>query len=171
MLKEIFIMNRINYNTDLIEFVINGVSGGNNQTRIQLTDQQNLWDVFTYSLEAYNANDISISPQGNAVIPAANFQQAYLILYVNDSTIDPTTGKSLKGQGNYINNIPLSNLHTLQNASTDPFERAPFWMDAQNIVWGKSYLVLGSAIGNADNVSVLLNVNYLFNPLSLTNGR
>ena len=59
----------INKNLVLVEVVVNGVSGGNTQLRINIQDQPLLRGAKIWSIEAYNVHDIPLSPQNNVVIP------------------------------------------------------------------------------------------------------
>lgn len=145
-------------NMQLVEIIVPPSSA--TATRIQLLDQPYLRNAFTWGLETFTVVDVPTSPQGNAVVTAAQLGSAFLTLYVNDST--PGQTDSL---GEYINQQPMTVLHNLQNASTNAFERAKYKMSGQRIQWDKSYITLGTALGNTGaNVSFLLNVNFTFDP-------
>jgi hypothetical protein len=138
----------------LVELVVAGVSGGNNQLRIQFTDQPYLRFAHILKLETYDVNDLATSPTNNPVITAATLKAAYITLYTGDAD-NPSN------QGEWIQNLPLQNLHYIQNSSNDPFERRPFLLDSQTIIWEKSYITLGTAIGNTDPISFLFNVTFV----------
>lgn len=139
-----------------------GVAGGSTQTRLQLLDQPYLRGANIWSIEAFNIVDIPLSPQGNALVTSAVLQNAYLTLYTTDAS-------GVMGQGEYLNQIPLNCLRTLQNASTNPFERQPFELVGQVISWDKSYITLGAAIGNTVNNSFLFNIGFTFAQNNNTN--
>jgi hypothetical protein len=158
--------------TQLVEVVVS--PGGSTNRVIQFIDQPYLRGAFIYGLEVFTINDMALSPQGNAVISDTVMQESYLNLY----TTDPLKGSNnLNSQGNvntsssglYIQNLPLSVLHTLQNSNGDPFERQRFEMNGQSIIWEKSNIILGAAIGNSSNVSFLFNVDFALNPSNTTN--
>jgi len=144
---------KISY-SQLVELVVPGITGGNTQLRIQFTDQPYLRFAHILKLETYNVNDLATSPTNNVVIPASTMQAAYITLYTGDPD-NPAN------QGEWIQNLPLQNLHYLQNVQNDPFERRPFLMDSQTIIWEKSYITLGTAIGNTDPTSFLFNVTFV----------
>ena len=151
-----------NKNTFLVEALMYGQSGGNQQTRLQLLDQPYLRGAQTWSIETFNVNDIPVSPAGNALIPAAALKGAFLTLYITDAS-------NVMSKGEYINQIPLSCLKTLQNSANDPFERQPFQLIGQVISWDKCYITLGAPIGNTVNNSFLFNVGFTFTPGNNTN--
>lgn len=148
----------LNTNTQLVELIVPGATGGNQQTRIQFVDQPYLRGTFTESLETYTITDTPLSPSNLPVITAAVMQSAYLSLFITD----PDKQSSQKGY--YIQNVPLVTLHTLQNSANEPFERLPFMLRGQEISWDKCYLQLGAAIGNTSPVSFLFNVGFRSNP-------
>lgn len=147
----------INKNLTLVEVVVNGVAGGNTQQRINFNDQPLLRGAKIWSIETYNIHDIPLSPQNNAVIAASVMQSAYLTVYIDDASQPPVYGK-----GEFMQQVPLVNMHTVQNTSNDPFERQPFQLQGQVISWDKVYLNLGAAIGNTVNNSFLFLVGYTF---------
>jgi hypothetical protein len=152
-----------NKNTQLIECILYGQSGGNTQRRLQLLDQPYLRGAQTWSLETYCADDIPVTSQANNVVTAANLQGSFLTLWVNDAS-------GVEGQGEYINLLPMVNLRSLQlNSSAAPTEQKLFLLSGQTISWDKSYITLGAAIGNTDNISFLINVGFTFTQNNNTN--
>jgi hypothetical protein len=139
--------------TQLVEIVVPGIAGGNNTNRIQFTDQPYLRFKSILSLETYTVSDLTTSPQGNAVVTAAQLQAAYITLYTSNPD-------SPGDQGEWIQLLPMWNLHTLQNAANEPFERNPFLLAGQQILWEKCYINLGAPLANTANVSFLLNVGF-----------
>jgi hypothetical protein len=150
-----------NKNTFLIEAIMYGVAGGNTQMRLQLLDQPYLRGAHIWSIEAFNVVDIAKSPQGNVLVPAATLQNSFLTLYTTDAS-------NIKGPGEYLNNIPLSCLKTLNNFA-DPYEFEPFELSGQIISWDKSYITLGAPIGNTVNNSFLFNIGFTFSSNNNTN--
>jgi hypothetical protein len=155
--------------TQLVELVV--PPAGSTLRRIQFVDQPYLRGAFIYGVEAYCTDDIVTSPQGNAVITTAQMKNAYITFYTTDPLKGgqniPTSGG--QGSGEYIQLLPLINLHTLQNAATTPFERWPFELAGQSIIWEKTYITLGAGLGNSGNLSFLLNINFELNPQNTTN--
>lgn len=143
-----------NYRTQLVEIVVPGVSGGNQQTKIQFTDQPYLRNKPHLWLSTYTATDVPVSPQQNAVATAANIAGAFITFYTTDVG-DPTT------QGEWLQLVPLCDLHQIQNATPDPFNREKFLLNGQTIIWEKSYITLSAALANTANVSFLLNVGFM----------
>lgn len=147
----------MNFNTYLYEFVVYP-NQTTSQTVFTLQDIPDLKDATIFSIEAYNVNDIAKSPQGNDVISAAVMKSAFLRLYIEDAS-----KPQMRGTGTYVRNLPLVNLHTIQNSSNDPFERWPFDMNGVKTYWDKNEIFLGEPIGTlTDNVSFLFNINYQF---------
>lgn len=143
----------MNYNTYLYEFIIYPSDAAG--TNFNLRDIPDLKDAQIFGLESYNVNDIALTKNGNDVISAAVMQNTFLRLYIEDAS-------GLRGTGAYIRDLPLVNLHNIQNSNSDAFERWPFDMPGQKVYWDKCELFLGAAIGNSDNVSFLFNINYKF---------
>lgn len=141
--------NKLN---QLVEIV---VPANSTQQKIQFTDQPYLRSKMIYGLETYSVNDVPVSPQGNAVATAAMMSKAYLTLY----TTDPDNATN---QGQWIQDIPMWEFHTIQNTAADPFTRQPYLLDGQTIIWEKSFLILTSALGSGANVSFLFNVRFDF---------
>jgi hypothetical protein len=158
-----------NYRTQLIEFVVQGTGTANAQQKIQFTDQPYLRNMPMYWLSAYNADDIPVSPQQNAVISAAQMAGCFLTLYTSDpqspGLIDgKADSKWYDRKGEFFTQIPLIDLHNIQNADQDAFNRILFQLRGQAIYWEKSYITIGTAggLGNTDNLSFLFSVGFAY---------
>lgn len=141
-----------------VEVIVYGVAGtGNQQARFNFPDQPYLDGKQILGIETFTVNDMAVSPNNNALIDVATLKKAYLNLY--------TSNPDMPGEGQNLNfqNVPLSCLHTLENATNDPFERQPFLLKGQIISWDKCFIVLPSAIGNTSNVSFFFNVSFRSN--------
>jgi hypothetical protein len=137
--------------SQLVEII---VPANSTQTRIQFVDQPYLRNKKITALGIYSANDVPISPQGNAVATAGIVSTAFLTLY----TTDPMNPSN---QGQWIQQIPLWEFHTTQNAANDPYSNYKYYMAQQTIIWEKSYIELTVGIGSGDPTSFLLNVSFL----------
>lgn len=122
-------------------------------TKFQFNDQPYLRNKQITGIEAFNANDVSGSPSGNTVITAAQLQSSYITLYLND----PGNPQNV---GEWIQNVPLSILHRVQNASNDPFVRKAYDLVGQVIYWEKCFLTFSQPLGNNANISFLFNVYF-----------
>lgn len=138
--------NKIN-KTQLIELI---VPASTTATRFNIPDQPLLRYKKTLSIEIYNANDVTVSPSGNATVTAANVQRSFLTLYINEP--DGTSGE-------YVQNIPLTSLHRIAYGTTVPyvFDIAEF--ANKQIDWSKSYITCQGGTW-ASQLSYLINVNY-----------
>jgi hypothetical protein len=144
--------------SQLIELTVPQAS---TQLRVQFNDIPYLRNNFIDSIEVFTVTDMPLSPSGNAVITAANLKGAFLTLWVTDE---------VRGAGEYIQLLPLSVLHYLQNSANDPFERNPFLLNNRVISWDKCYITLAAALGNSGApVSFMFNVGFSFNPANTTN--
>lgn len=139
--------------SQLIEVVLPGVAGGNQQTKIQFPDQPYLRNVHTLGLEIITANDMSASPSNKTPISAAQMKQSYLTLYLND----PDNPNDV---GEWIQNVPFSLLHRVQNSASDPFVRPVYELTGQRIYWEKCYITLPAAFANTTDVSFLVQVYF-----------
>jgi hypothetical protein len=141
------------YKSQLIELVSNGISGGNSATKIQFTDQPYLRNKHITGIEILNVRDMAVSPTGNTVIDNTTMLKSYLTLYLTDPSNPSNVGE-------WIQLVPFTDLHRIQNASNDPFARQMYELQSPTIYWEKCYITLGSAIGNTSNVSFLFNVYF-----------
>lgn len=150
-----------NRNTQLVEIVVPGISGGNQQQRIQINDQPYLRGASIWSLEVFNGTDITKSPQNNDVVTSALMKGAFLTLYLTDVS-------GVNGPGEYIQLLPFNTMHTLNNF-VSPFEFEPFELMGQIVSWDKCYITLGAPLANTANMSFLINVGFMFSKGNNTN--
>lgn len=143
------------FNNKLLFLVEVVVPANSTQQRIQFTDQPYLRNKAMFSLETYTVHDMALSPQGNALPSVAQMGSAYVTFYTSDPD-NPTN------QGEWIQLLPMWNLHNLQNTQNDTFEREKFLLSGQTIIWEKSYLTLSAPLGSTSNVSFLFNVGFSF---------
>ena len=142
-------MANVKYNkTLLIEVVVPALTTA---TRFLIPDQPQLRGKKTKSIEMYCADDVTVSPSANAVMPIANCERSFLTLYINEPT-----GES----GEYVQTVPFASLHRINGATTSNafvFNIAEF-ADIK-IDWSKSYITCqGGTFGS--QYSYLINVNY-----------
>lgn len=133
--------------SQLVELIINGVSGGNTGTKFYFPDVPYLRGVFTEGIESFTNADQSVSTTGNNVATGAQAAKAFITL-VDDSANE------------VCQNIPFADLHRIQNSSTDPFVRVPYSLCDKKLDFSKCYITLGSALSNTANVSFIFNVYY-----------
>lgn len=138
------------YRSQLIEQII---PANSTLTKVQFNDQPYLRHRQIFAIEAVNSNDMTLSPTGNTPLTAANFQEAYLTLYLNDVNAPDSIGE-------WIQQVPFSLLHRVQNASNDPFVRTAYELVGQVVYWEKCYVTFPVALGNANPASILLNVYF-----------
>lgn len=140
--------------SQLIELVWQGVSpGGNTGTKLQFQDQPYLRNKKITGIEVLNSNDMSVSPAGNSLLSNTQLQKSFLTLYLNDVSVPNSVGE-------WIQNVPFTLLHRVQNASNDPYVRQSYDLAGQVIYWEKCYVTFGQALGNTTNVSIILNVYF-----------
>lgn len=139
--------------SQLIELVNLGIAGGNTATKLQFTDQPYLRNKKITGIEIINSSDMSVSASGNTPISNAQMQKCFLTLYLNDLSNPGSVGE-------WIQNVPFTLLHRVQNASTDPYVREAYNLAGQVIYWEKCYVTFGTALANTTNVSILLNVYF-----------
>lgn len=141
------------YKSQLIELINPGIAGGNTATRIQFNDQPYLRNKKITGIEILNSSDMSASPSNKTPISAAQMEKSYLTLYLNDIGNPSNVGE-------WIQNVPFTLLHRVQNSSTDPFVRQMFELEGQVIYWEKCYITLSSSFANTTDVSFLLQVYF-----------
>ena len=138
------------FRSQLIEQII---PAGSSLTKIQFNDQPYLRHRMIYGIEAINVNDMSLSPTNTTPISSANFKTGYLTLYLNDVG-DPNA------VGEWIQQVPFTLLHRVQNASTDPFVRNGYELAGQIVYWEKCYVTFPVAVGGVNPISLLFNVYF-----------
>jgi hypothetical protein len=140
--------------SQLIELILPGVAvSGNPSTKIQFPDQPYLRFKKIQGVEVLNSNDMTVSPSNKTPISTAQMKGAYLTLYLNDPQNPANVGE-------WIQNVPFTVLHRIQNASTDPFVRSMFNLNDQVIYWEKCYISLPTAYLNTTDVSFLIQVYF-----------
>ena len=122
-------------------------------TKLQFNDLPYLRNKQITGIETFNANDVTNTPTGHPVVTATQLRQSYLTLYLND----PGNPQNV---GEWIQSVPLTILHRVQNASTDPFVRKAYDLVGQVIYWEKCYLVFSGALGNTVDTSFLFNIYF-----------
>jgi len=135
--------------------------------QLAFVDEADLRDVQILALELYSADDITISPQGNALPSYAFLQSCYVSLYTNNpdlTTIDKESGTVVStDEGVYINLLPAIQLMSMRSGSTTK-KYAPniFQLNSQAIQFNnKSAFVFTQALGNTTGpISFLINVTY-----------
>jgi hypothetical protein len=138
------------YRSQLIEQIIPANSG---LTKIQFNDQPYLRQRQIFGIEAINSTDMTASPTNNTPLTAAQFQQAYLTLYLNDVNAPDSIGE-------WIQQIPFNLLHRIQNGTPDPFVRNLYELVGQVVYWEKCYVTFPVALGNTSPASILVNVYF-----------
>lgn len=141
------------FKSQLVENILPGVTGGSTTTKLQFQDQPYLREKQIFGIEVVNVNDMSLSPTGNVPLTAAQMETAYLTLYLNDVTQPNSVGE-------WIQNVPFTLLHRIQNATNDSFVRQMYELVGQVIYWEKCYVTFPIGLGNTANVSILLNVYF-----------
>lgn len=142
-------MASVKYNkSQLIEVI---VPASTTATRFNIPDQPQLRYKKTKSIEMYCADDVTVSPSSNAVMPIGNCERTFLTLYINEPN-----GIS----GEYVQNIPFVSLHRVAGATTANgfvYDIAEF---ADKLIdWSKSYFTCQGGTFSSQ-YSYLLNVNY-----------
>lgn len=122
-------------------------------TKFQFNDQPYLRNKQITGIEAFNTNDVNKSPSGNNVIDDGQLRSAYITLYLND----PGNPQNV---GEWIQNVPLTILHRVQNAQNDAFVRKAYDLVGQVIYWEKCFLTFSQPLGNNANISFLFNVYF-----------
>lgn len=139
--------------SQLIEVVNPGVAGGSNVTKIQFPDQPYLRNKKILGIEVLNVGDMLKSPTNKVPITNALMQRSYLTLYLTD----PNNPGSV---GEWIQNVPFTILHRIQNAANDPFVRDMFNLQNQTIYWEKCYISTPEAYANTADISFLFNIYF-----------
>ena len=122
-------------------------------TKFQFNDQPYLRNKQITGIEVIDGNDMAVSPTGKTPITSTQMKSSYLTLYLND----PFNPQNV---GEWIQNVPLTLLHRVQNASNDPFVRNGYDLVGQVIYWEKCFLNFGNTLGNTTDISFLFNVYF-----------
>lgn len=141
------------FKSQLIEVVLPGIAGGNQSTKVQFPDQPYLRYKGITGIEVINNGDMTLSPSGKTPVSNAQMRTSYLTLYLNE--VD-----NPKNTGEWIQNVPFTLLHRVQNAATDPFARQAYELQGQVIYWEKCYITFPVAFANTADISFLFNVYF-----------
>ena len=140
--------------SQLIELILPGVAGaGHLSAKLQFNDQPYLRGKRITGLEVLTVNDMTISPSNRTPISVAQMKTSFLTLYLNDP-------QNEKNVGEWIQDVPLTLLHRIQNAASDPFARQMFELVGQVIYWEKCYLTLPTPFANTTDISFLIQVYF-----------
>lgn len=139
--------------SQLVELKIYGISSGNTGTNFQFQDQPYLRGKKIFGLESFTSTDVPISPTGSTTTNGDQYKKGFLTLYVNDI-------KNPSSVGEWIQNVPMTILHRVQNVDQQAFVRIPYLMAGQTIIWDKSYVRLTSSFNNTTDISFLFNVYF-----------
>lgn len=134
---------------ELVELLVQGIAGGNTQTKFNFPDLPKLRYVSTLAIETFGVDTMSVSPNNVAIATAAILEKSYLVLY-SDERQD-------------LYRIPLISLCRTQatTGASTPFVRQLFEFNAPKITWDKSYIELASAPANTTNFSYIFGVFYI----------
>lgn len=145
--------------SQLVELVIPAAPGSLRKFTFETQNFLRLKQIV--SLEVLTDLDASVSPQGNTPLTGAQLITGYITFYGKnpEPTVDSGTGKATYSDGEWVQQIPLSTLHRLNNG-TDPFVFGLLNMVPRNIVWEKSYVEFFADLGNETSACVLFNVGY-----------
>ena len=142
------------FKSQLVENILPGTAATPGATtKLQFQDQPYLREKQIFGIEVINVNDMTKSPTNNVPLTTAQMQTAYLTLYLNDVNQPNSVGE-------WIQNVPFTLLHRVQNAAADPFCRQMYELAGQVIYWEKCYVTFPVALANVVPVSVLLNVYF-----------
>jgi len=141
------------FKSQLVEVIQPGIAGGNTATKIQFNDQPYLRNKQITGIEILNGNDMTTSPTGKTPITTSQMKLSYLTLYLNDVNNPQNVGE-------WIQQVPFTLMHRIQNASTDPFVRQMYELMGHVIYWEKCYISLATSLNNTTDVSFLLNVYF-----------
>ena len=137
----------------LIEVVSNGIAGGNLAVKIQFPDQPYLRNKLIWGIDVYNSLDMTTTPSGNTPTTQAQSLLSFLTIYCSDADKPSDLGE-------WINLVPFSRLHLIQNGTPSPFSRIPFSMVGQKVQWEKCYITLATPLANVANVSFMFGVYF-----------
>lgn len=153
--------NKIAKNSQLIEVVIPASFSAGQQA---IGQQNQLTNTKIQAIEVYCDADMTKSPSGNAIIPAASLKLLYLTLYCKG-----TSGGDKEGTN--VAQIPFASLHRLNVSSgaSHIYDLQEF--DDLDIDWQKSYVTIASGTTWSVLYSVIINVFYRYpNQIQQPNG-
>jgi|ERR1700733_1485098 len=121
---------------------------------INIPDQPMLRDKRIISMTTYVLSDFPNSPiSGNPLPTRIQLSNAFFIGYTGDPQNEKDTGE-------YIYQMPLVRLHTMQNQSNDPFERNVTFFDDLNFQWDKCQLYFPQQPNPGAKFSYVIEVMY-----------
>jgi hypothetical protein len=127
---------------------------GASLTKVQLNDQPYLRQKQIYGIEVLNVGDMTLSPTNLTPLTNAQMKTAYLTLYLNDVGNPANVGE-------WIQQVPFSLMHRVQNAANDPFVRQMFELNGQVIYWEKCYVTFPVAlVATSAPISILFNIYF-----------
>jgi hypothetical protein len=108
-----------------------------------------LLNSFFWTIEAYSAASIALSPTGGTLIPQGTLNSAYITLYDNKSFV-------------FWNLKPMRDLQTINDTATKFGKQYADSLEGQVINWQNSqiYLADTSAMTNGDTYSILLGLSF-----------
>lgn len=113
------------------------------------------------ALEAYTVNSLTNSPISNTALATITVMKtAALTLY--GGIQNPENGQTIKQGNQIIQQVPVLRLNSMQNASTDPFNRNVFLLNSMVVDWTKSFIELSAAPGNVAAASFVFGVYFNF---------
>lgn len=127
---------------------------GASLTKVQLNDQPYLRNKQIYGIEVINVGDMTLSPTNLTPLTNAQMKTAYLTLYLNDVGNPANVGE-------WIQQVPFTLMHRVQNAANDPFVRQMFELNGQVIYWEKCYVTFPVAlVATSAPISILFNIYF-----------
>lgn len=139
--------------SQLVELKVFGIATGNTATNFTFQDQPYLRNRKIFGIESFIDTEIPVSTTGAAIVSNAEYITGYLTLF----TTDVNNPNSL---GEWIQNVPLTILHRVQNSANDAFVRIPYILQGQTIIWDKCTLRLTTALNNTVDKSFIFNVYF-----------
>lgn len=139
--------------SQLVELKIFGIATGNTGTNFQFQDQPYLRNRKIFGIESFVNTEVPVSTTGADIVTGAEYITGYLTLFTNDVNNPNSLGE-------WIQNVPLTILHRVQNSALDAFVRIPYILQGQTIVWDKSFVRLTTALNNTTDKSFIFNVYF-----------
>ena len=145
------------------EILIAGVAGGQTSQQFNFPDlpymRPNSADIV--AIELFTINSLTAGTVSNTpTAPIAIMRTASLTLYGGIKS--PVNKLEIKQGNQIIQQMPALRLNTMQNASTDPFNRNIFLLNKMSVDWTKSFIQLSAAPANATNICFCFGVYFNF---------
>lgn len=144
----------LNKRTQLVELIVPSAQSG--ATKFNFPDQPQInrdGMVIDY-IESLCVTDVTYTPSQVPVITEAMMEFSFFTGYVSMSANTDI------GQGEQINQYPLTLMHRAQGSATTSFVRDMFGLPALRMDWSKSYITTGQPLGNGAAIAFLFNVGY-----------